>query len=90
MGIIDNEKSFEENDSKPVQEYNIIEEMRKLEQQMQDPNIQTFKKSIYFNQSNKTEYNEKSETILKEIINRLVEIELKLSDIENLIKKDNS
>lgn len=85
MDIIDNEKSYEDKDSKPVQEYNIIDEMRKLEQLTKDPNVQTFRKSTFFNQSNKTENNENIEILLKEIVGHLEKIELKLSDIENLL-----
>lgn len=87
MDIIDNEKSYEEKDSNPVQESDIIEEMRKLEQLMHDPNVYSYKKSTLLNQSNKSAYDEKSEILLKEIIDRLIKIELKLTDIENLIKK---
>lgn len=82
MNITENENQYGENDSIPFQQYNIIEEMIQLEQQMKDPNNKTFKKTTYWNQLNNTVNNEENENLLKEIIDRLIRIENKLTNIE--------
>ncbi|MDW5300179.1 MAG: hypothetical protein SA378_08595 [Sedimentibacter sp.] len=88
MDIIDNEKPYEEKDSIPIRQNNVIDEIRKLEQQVKDSNSQTFKKSTYWNQLNKPVNNEKSENLLKEIVDYLARIEAKLTNIEILLKKN--
>lgn len=85
MDIKDYEIPHEEKDSTPIQQDNIVEEMLKLEQQMKNPNVQTYKKTTYWNQVNNPVNNEKSENLLKETLDCLIRIETKLSNIEILL-----
>lgn len=93
MDDMDNKLEFDESaeneDSTLVlQNKNIIEEMKNLEQHMNDPKNQTFKKTTYWNQLNNTKENINNESLLlKEIIECLLSIEGKLTQIENLLEK---
>ncbi|HAQ40929.1 MAG TPA: hypothetical protein DCM73_08910 [Clostridiales bacterium] len=60
---------------------NIIEEMKTIEQQMKDPNVHTFKKTINWNQQNINKMNQNQEAMLKEISECLLRIESKLDDL---------
>lgn len=75
---------FNGEDSTPVQQNNIIKEVRKLEQQLKDPNINSFRKTIYFNQPN-TMGNNMQDKLLTEIVDCLLRIESKLEDIKNFL-----
>lgn len=60
---------------------NIIEVMRTIEQQMKDPNVYTFKKTINWNQQNINKKNQDQEAMLKDISECLLRIESKLDDL---------
>lgn len=81
------EESTVNEDSTPVQQNrSILEEIIKLEEQMKDPKNQIFKKTTYWNQLNNTQDNQNHEVILKEIIECLLRIEYKLTQIGNLLE----
>ncbi|MDD2397204.1 MAG: hypothetical protein PHE31_04355 [Tissierellia bacterium] len=80
MNKTDNKNQENNTSFKPSN--NIIEEVKKLEQQMKDPNVKTFKKNINWNQKGISAKNQ--ETLLKDIYECLLRIETKLED---LIKK---
>lgn len=65
---------------------NIIEEVKKLEQQMRNPNVKTFKKSINWNHKGNST-NQNQETLLKDIYECLLRIETKLEDFSKNLKK---
>jgi len=55
--------------------------------QMKDPKNQKFKKSTYWHQLNKTEENKTQDALLQEMIECLLRIEIKLTQIETLLEK---
>ena len=59
----------------------MIEEMKMIEQQMKDPNVQTFKKTINWSQQNINKMNQNQEALLKEICECLLRIESKFDDL---------
>ncbi|MDD4781652.1 MAG: hypothetical protein PHT02_13765 [Tissierellia bacterium] len=85
MNNSDMEKCFSEEDSTLTQQNNIIEDVIKLEQQLKDPNIKSFKKTIYWNQPNTMESTNIQDKFLKDIVDCLTRIEFKLEDIKNFL-----
>lgn len=79
--------SDDENSSSLQQNRNILEEINNLERIMRDPANQTFKKSTYWNQLNNNQDNLSQDSILKEIIDCLLRIESKITQIETMLNK---
>ncbi|MDW5300383.1 MAG: hypothetical protein SA378_09630 [Sedimentibacter sp.] len=79
--------SADENSTQAEQNKNILKEMIDLEQKMKDTNNHAFKKTTYWNKINNTQDNQDKETLFKEIMDVLLRIEFKLTQIETLLTK---
>ncbi|MDD2189260.1 MAG: hypothetical protein PHV71_01240 [Eubacteriales bacterium] len=79
------EVSNKQNENIDTSEINIIEVMKSIENDLQDPKYQTFSKTKYWHNNN--EYIEEYENVLKEIQEKLQIIENKLGIIEDILRK---
>lgn len=66
---------------------NILEEMKRLDQEMRNPMIQTFKKTTYWHQQAETMENLNQDALLKGMSECLLRIESSLVKIETLLQK---
>ncbi|MDD4121625.1 MAG: hypothetical protein PHE94_01860 [Eubacteriales bacterium] len=79
------EVSNKQNENIDTSEINIIEVMKSIENDLQDPKYQTFSKTKYWHNNN--ENIEEYENVLKEIQEKLQIIENKLGIIEDILRK---
>lgn len=87
MNSNDIDKSYSGENLTPYQQKNIIDEVMKLEQQLKDPNVKSFRKTIYWNQPNAMENNNVQDKLLIDIVDYLSRIESKLEDIKIILGK---
>ncbi len=81
MNEIDNNK---DDVSVVKEDFDLIEEMKIIEQQIKDPNIQSFRNTTNWKQLNLNKMNQNQEVLLKEISECLLRIE---SMLQTLLKK---
>lgn len=77
--IINNERS--------VEDKNLIDEMYELERTLNNPQVQKFTKTTYWNQMSNQAGNEKHEDFFQEVLTHLELIEAKLNLIESMLTK---
>lgn len=84
----DADKSCAQQDGKPIeQNSNILEELKGLNQKMENPNYRPYKKSTYWHEQSTTIDEVKQDAQQKELMECLLRIEAKLAKIENLLEK---
>ena len=69
------------------QNRNILEEIKIINQEMNDPKYETFKKTKYWHEQSKTMENLNMEMLLKEMKDDLMIIEDKINNIQIFLEK---
>ncbi len=70
-----------------IREINIIEEMRALNQKMQEPDNGIFKVSSSWDKHSNVTNNKNIEIMMKEIMNYMIKIDTTLTKIEAILSK---
>lgn len=75
------------NNEQSIEDKNLIDEMCELERTLNNPQVQKFTKTTYWNQLSDQIGNEKHEDFFQEVLKHLELIEVKLNQIESMLTK---
>lgn len=75
------------NNEQSIEDRKLIDEMYELERTLNNPQVQKFTKTTYWNQLSNQIENEKHEDFFQEILKHLELIEAKLNQIECMLTK---